>query len=283
VDVLWDGNIAFRRKSDRRRTDIPVRLANERRQPYRSARPAVPATIHIETELVAESDVRDVLQGWFPEPEKRRAEEIPVRGYSAFQQVATRARTMVWPTSAVMVALAVGFGGGYFVGHRSHQLRSTVIVPATASAVEVPAAVASDQLSSARASSPRQPVTDTRKNDAATTKRQPTNPAAIGRRATPVIARTVLDNEGNRATSRLGSANSSAASKFVGTVSVDSYPRGADVFIDGKLIGTTPIAAMQVPSGAHVLRLERDGYHRWSSLLRVVTGERNRVSAWLRQ
>jgi hypothetical protein len=245
-----------------------------------------PAPVDIETELVGESDVHDVLQGWFPEPKKRRGEETSVRMRPLVRQLENmiRTRPMEWGATAAMLALAVGFGGGYFVGHRSSQLGPIAIV-APAPAVQAPIPVTSDQLSSSRISSPARVASDARKSDAATTKTGPTNTATFGRSSTTVIARTVADNEGNRAaTQDFGSKNGLAGgSKFVGTVSVDSYPRGADVFLDGKLIGTTPMPATQVPSGAHVLRLERDGYHRWSSLVRVVTDERSRVSAWLQQ
>jgi hypothetical protein len=64
-------------------------------------------------------------------------------------------------------------------------------------------------------------------------------------------------------------------------LSVDSRPGGARVFIDGKLVGTTPISVPQVGAGAHAIRLERDGYRRWSSSIRMVAGERNRVTASL--
>jgi hypothetical protein len=64
-------------------------------------------------------------------------------------------------------------------------------------------------------------------------------------------------------------------------LSVDSRPGGARVFIDGKLVGTTPISVPQVGAGAHAIRLERDGYRRWSSSVRMVAGERNRVTASL--
>jgi hypothetical protein len=71
------------------------------------------------------------------------------------------------------------------------------------------------------------------------------------------------------------------AGSFVGTLSVESRPAGAKVFLDGKLAGTTPLMLPQVGAGEHAVRLEHDGYHRWSSSVRVVSGERNRVTASL--
>ena len=68
---------------------------------------------------------------------------------------------------------------------------------------------------------------------------------------------------------------------FSGALIVDSKPTGAKVYVDNKLAGTTPLAMSNVPAGSHAIRLERDGYRRWSSSVRVVAAERNRVTASL--
>ncbi len=62
---------------------------------------------------------------------------------------------------------------------------------------------------------------------------------------------------------------------------VDSRPTGSKVYVDGKLVGTTPFEMPGVSAGSHVVRIEHDGYRRWSSSVRVVAGERNRVTASL--
>jgi hypothetical protein len=53
------------------------------------------------------------------------------------------------------------------------------------------------------------------------------------------------------------------------------------VYVDGRLVGTTPIALPTVAAGSHVIRIEHDGYRRWSSSVRVVATEQNRVTASL--
>jgi hypothetical protein len=53
------------------------------------------------------------------------------------------------------------------------------------------------------------------------------------------------------------------------------------VYVDGKLVGTTPVSLPSVPAGSHAIRLEHDGYRRWSSSVRVVASEQNRVTASL--
>jgi len=72
-----------------------------------------------------------------------------------------------------------------------------------------------------------------------------------------------------------------ANGSFHGALSVESRPAGAKVFVDGRLVGTTPMVLSEVTAGSHVIRLDHDGYRRWSSAVRVVAGERNRVTASL--
>jgi len=69
--------------------------------------------------------------------------------------------------------------------------------------------------------------------------------------------------------------------RFVGQLAIDSRPPGAKVYVDGKLMGNTPLALGDVRAGEHVVRIEQDGYRRWSSSVRVVAAEQNRVTASL--
>jgi PEGA domain len=69
--------------------------------------------------------------------------------------------------------------------------------------------------------------------------------------------------------------------RYSGTVIIDSRPTGAKVYLDNKLVGTTPVSMPEVRAGEHVVRLEHDGYRRWTSMVRVVAAERNRVTASL--
>jgi hypothetical protein len=67
----------------------------------------------------------------------------------------------------------------------------------------------------------------------------------------------------------------------VAALSVESRPTGASVFLDGKLIGSTPLQMGEVAAGDHAVRLELEGYRDWSSTVHVVAGERRRVAASL--
>jgi PEGA domain len=88
-------------------------------------------------------------------------------------------------------------------------------------------------------------------------------------------------------TSAAGSAAPNEAggadTRFAAPLIVESRPPGAAVFLNGNRIGTTPVTVEAVPAGSHALRLELDGYRRWTASVRVVAGERNRVTASLEQ
>jgi hypothetical protein len=66
-----------------------------------------------------------------------------------------------------------------------------------------------------------------------------------------------------------------------GGLTVDSRPEGASVFVDGRMVGTTPLTIDSVAAGEHSIGLTREGYSRWASSVRVTTGERARVTASL--
>jgi hypothetical protein len=59
---------------------------------------------------------------------------------------------------------------------------------------------------------------------------------------------------------------------FVGAITLESEPAGAQVFVDGRAVGVTPLRTWEVRAGSHVVRVESEGYSRWSSAVRVVTG-----------
>jgi hypothetical protein len=77
------------------------------------------------------------------------------------------------------------------------------------------------------------------------------------------------------------SAVSRPAAPSSAPLTVESRPAGAAVFLDGRLVGTTPLVVPAVAAGEHALHLDRDGYQRWSSAVRIITTERNRVTASL--
>jgi hypothetical protein len=67
------------------------------------------------------------------------------------------------------------------------------------------------------------------------------------------------------------------------SLQVESRPTGAQVWIDGRLVGTTPLQLSSVETGSHALRLELPGYRPWTTSVSVSRGERARVAASLEQ
>ena len=62
-------------------------------------------------------------------------------------------------------------------------------------------------------------------------------------------------------------------SAFAGSIFVDSRPRGARVFIDGRPMGTTPASIPDIPIGSHVVRLELTDHRAWTTSTRVTAGQ----------
>ena len=62
---------------------------------------------------------------------------------------------------------------------------------------------------------------------------------------------------------------------------VDSRPRGARVFVDGRLVGQTPLTLPRVTPGEHAVRIDLLGYQRWMTRVTVAPGDRTRVAASL--
>jgi PEGA domain len=55
----------------------------------------------------------------------------------------------------------------------------------------------------------------------------------------------------------------------VGSLQIDSTPRGARVFVDRQSVGVTPLVLPGLVVGSHVVRLEADGHKPWSSAIRI--------------
>ncbi len=255
-------------------------------------------------------------------------------------------RTAIWPLAlALVLGIAVGFGGGFFVGSRE---QPTIVVPAppvatttptppgkefTESAVAAVAPAAAQNLELRTQNSELK----TRNSEPGNLKSEVSNlrsPAAgIGRllvRSRPGGAEVTVDGRAHgktpvavrdlargahrvtithdgyapeerrivitasrlsqtmtvplakqRVAARPAPAPVAPVARSTGAVAFESRPAGAKVYMDGKLVGTTPTSLAAVQAGAHAVRLEHDGYRRWSASVRVIAGEPNRVTASL--
>jgi hypothetical protein len=57
-----------------------------------------------------------------------------------------------------------------------------------------------------------------------------------------------------------------------GSLVVESNPAGADVFIDGARVGTTPIVLPSQREGTRAVRVEAKGHEPWTAAVQIVTG-----------
>ena len=64
-------------------------------------------------------------------------------------------------------------------------------------------------------------------------------------------------------------------------VSIESEPAGADVFLDGAFVGSTPLPNYGIAAGEHVLEISRTGFAKWNRKLLVTMGVPTRVRATL--
>ena len=73
-----------------------------------------------------------------------------------------------------------------------------------------------------------------------------------------------------------------SARPFTGTVAVRSTPTGARVLIDRRPIGQTPLGALHLRAGSHVIWIERAGYQRWTGAVNVPANKQISVAVMLR-
>jgi hypothetical protein len=253
----------------------PGALPFEEREPARQvAEPVVPR----ETGGPADKDERDERSA----PERRTpglfewteaAEEPPLETHVDQINDARELRSVALPVVLALAAgLVLGTYGGYQIGIRKGVQPAG---PATTSAqpaapTQAPAATdiylpptpgpAGTEITAGPAAS-RPPVAKAAPRIPAKTTKAPIAPKATA--------------------SSAAAARPPAGTAAPGSLAVESRPEGARVFVDGRLSGTTPLVLPGVAAGSHVVRVERDGYRRWSSKVRVTSGRRARVTASL--
>jgi hypothetical protein len=66
-----------------------------------------------------------------------------------------------------------------------------------------------------------------------------------------------------------------------GAIDIDSRPRGAQVRVDGRLLGAAPMRALDLAAGEHLVTLELSGYATWTGRVMVVPGRPTPVHASL--
>lgn len=72
-----------------------------------------------------------------------------------------------------------------------------------------------------------------------------------------------------------------AASGYRGALALTSSPDGAQVVLNGKVVGKTPVVLNDLPVGSRAIVVRRDGYSPWSASVRVIANQRTTVRATL--
>lgn len=63
-------------------------------------------------------------------------------------------------------------------------------------------------------------------------------------------------------------------------VAVHSTPDGAEIYLDGQLVGSTP-SSLELPAGTHELSVRLSGYQDWTRSMRVLSGSEINLNAVL--
>jgi hypothetical protein len=67
--------------------------------------------------------------------------------------------------------------------------------------------------------------------------------------------------------------------QFTGDLAIESVPTGAAVFLNQRLVGETPLQLTPLRAGSHAIRIEHEGYERWTTSVIVPAGKQTHLSA----
>jgi hypothetical protein len=76
-----------------------------------------------------------------------------------------------------------------------------------------------------------------------------------------------------------GAASASVSAEGRGVFGIESTPPGAEVYVDGEFVGTTPIAEHSLTTGKHEIELRKKGFATWKRQLSVSPGAHATVAA----
>jgi hypothetical protein len=71
--------------------------------------------------------------------------------------------------------------------------------------------------------------------------------------------------------------------KPVSSVEVDTFPSGATVYLDGKMVGQSPIVINDVYSGNHFIKVEKEGYLDQKKSILIGSGENRKMYFYLQE
>jgi hypothetical protein len=193
------------------------------------------------------------------------------------EELRHRSGFSIWLAAAL--ALVVGIGIGFASGYRTGKGTSTV----EASRNESPAPTSGADGRTFSESSVSEPVNlnsapiegepAPQAKPAAEPQPQPTKAPSAVRRVPPRSQAVTADPATLPTLPAIGR----------GTLQVVSRPDGAQVVMDGRSIGRTPMTIPEVTVGEHSIRLELPGFKSWATTVDVNAGAAKRVAASLEQ
>lgn len=176
---------------------------------------------------------------------------------------------------ALIFGVLIGFAGWYALRGRTHQ---TPAAPSTP--IASPSAPATPAIETPIASSPPPAASGieapARPLPTEAPQTQPALPASGARAANTSPPRPSANPQDRDSTQGI-------TGTLVGALRVESRPAGANVYIDDRLAGQTPLWLPRVEAGTHAVRLELDRHRGWATSVRVVSGRPNRVGASLEE
>jgi hypothetical protein len=110
-------------------------------------------------------------------------------------------------------------------------------------------------------------------------------PATPTRAATPLPpAATSAEAAATRTAEAVAPSSRTARTSlggYRGGLALTSSPAGAQVVLNGKVVGETPVVLNDLPVGSRAVVVRRDGYSPWSASVRVIANQRTTVRATL--
>jgi hypothetical protein len=204
----------------------------------------------------------------------RPAPVVPLREFEFESQARPAPRSLFLPiATAVTIAFTLGFGSGYIVSQRG--------------AIPLPRS-AERAIPRADRETPPEPVPSATIGQDFTESTLPpgrveepeikSTESAAGAEAKQLARRESAGTEGVARRDLTGSADPFRAPA---SVEIVSRPAGAQVFLDERLVGRTPLVVPEVTPGDHAVRISLPGHQRWVTTVSVAAGSRARVAASL--
>jgi hypothetical protein len=187
----------------------------------------------------------------------------------------------IWFIAAgtLVIGILIGFASGYAAGRRAE---ARFAVPPAATAERPSSTNGENTFTEGTVTEPTrvdpEPIVTSPEDDpapAAVPAPAPARPAApprVPERSAPAAAPRVAERP---------AAASTASGR--GSLQILSRPSGAEVTVDGRLVGRTPLVMSDVSSGRHEVRLELAGFRSWATSVHVQGATRTRVAASLEQ